>query len=108
MSKTQLIGANRFREFNFKDRVSNAAISDFEHKLEKFAEIPTIANGWLVRSPSSAQKQSQSILLTDGACIIRSQSNVRQVRIALFHLLLNIAIFYHFVCKDIHMTQLKR
>ena len=80
MNKPQLIGSDRFRQFHVQDQVPKATISEFEKRYEKFSQIPTIANGWLARSPSNSQSKS----LTDAAYIIRAQKNLRQVDTSFF------------------------
>ena len=72
MSKIQLLGTSRFNQFNLRDRISSAAVADFEKRFEQFSQIPTIGDGWLAQSPSNEQTTS----LNDAAYFIRAQKNL--------------------------------
>ena len=110
MRKSHLI-SNKMSKFNFLDRIPKAKIRDFEKRYEKFAQIPTIANGWLARSPHSSTFQQTHP--SDAAYIVHAQKNLRQVFITtckmLRHFYTDTKTKFNFVsCKDIQDANIKR
>ena len=81
MAVTNSFEKERFRSFNYKDRISESSIKEFEERYESLAQIPMIADGFLGRSVETKTNDSNNFNTNtvDAAYIIQSQKNLRQV-----------------------------